>query len=356
MPTRGFLMLAIVTTVVVVLCWAAIDMRYQETSLGQQEGGLVFPGLQSQVSTVADIEVTRAGSRFALSRRGNGWANMGVGGYPARAMLVDQVMTALAGLRYITPKTERSHLHPKLGVEDVTAGVASTRVAVKNAAGAVLADVIIGKPKKGGGGSDPQGVYIRLPGDQRAWLAEGSPDVHYDAVDWSDREVIDIDASGLTVLTLRHADGDIVALRRDRPQDPKLGLKATLAGADVRHQFQIDYMAGLFETLRFDDAKPASADDNEAPSAFDVTAQSKAGLTVSLRAGEPAADGSVWAMIEAQVVDTARTSDQTKREAARIKADFGGWTIKLPRKTADRLKIRLIDIIGPRTNNEGPRS
>ncbi len=356
MPTRGLLMLATVTAIVAASCWIALGKRYQESTLGQHEGKLVFPELQSQVNTISDIEVTRSTGQFVLSRQGNGWANMGIGGYPAQAAHIDQVIAALAGLRYVAPKTERNHLHPKLGVEDVAAGAVSTRVAIRNTTGALLADVIVGKPKQGGRASDQKGGYIRLPGDQRSWLAEGSPDVRFDAVEWSDREVINLEANGLTNLTLRHADGDVVALSRNKPTAPKLNLKDPPAGTKVRHQFQIDYLAGLFEAVRFDDAKPIRADDLEMNPAFDVTAQSEGGLIVSLRAGEPEEDGSVWAVIDAEIAEIEPWSDQTKQDAARIDASFGGWAIRLPRKTADRLKIRLVDIVGPKTNNEGPRS
>ena len=124
------------------------------------------------------------------------------------------------------PRTSRSRLYRRLDVDDVTAGGKSTRLTLKDADGAVLADIIVGKPKNDVTGTDRQGVYMRLPGDERAWLVEGSLDVRHDAAEWSDRMVVDIDARSLTALTVRHADGEIVALHRDRPQDLKLTLKS----------------------------------------------------------------------------------------------------------------------------------
>lgn len=343
--SRGLLILALVTVVAVIACWFAIDERYSQVALEKQEGGLVFPALQRQVSAIAEIEVAGASGQFALSRSKGGWANMGIGGYPARSTRVEKVIGAMAGLRYIEPKTGRSKLYHKLDVEDVSAGAESTRLTIKDAAGAVLADIIAGKPKNNIAGFDRQGVYVRLPGDERAWLVEGTLDVRHDAVDWSDRMVVDIDARSLTALSVRHADGEILALHRNQPQDRKLTLKNLPVGAKVEHQHQIDYMAGLLQGVRFNDAKRTSATDLEAIPAFEAMVQSKDHLAVTLRASEPAQDGSLWARIDAQVTDDAQASDRARREATRIRSNFGGWSLKLPRTITDRLKIRVSDII-----------
>ena len=352
MPTRGLFILAVVTVVTVVACWIAIGERYQEVSLEEREGGLVFPEFRRQADAVADIVVARTSSRFVLSRRESGWANTGIGGYPARSGQVEKVIGAMAGLEYIEPKTGRRELHRKLEVEDVTAGARSTRLTFKDTAGAVLADVIVGKPKENVSGPGRHGVYMRLPADERVWLVEGSLDVRHDAADWSDRMVVDIDAGSLMTLLVRHADGEVVALHRNQPLDRKLTLKNLPAGAKVEHQYQIDYMAGLLKGVRFNDAKRASAADLDAIPAFEVFAQSKDHLAVTLRASEPAEDGSVWTRIDARVSDDTQVSEHAGREAARIRSEFDGWSVKLPRTITDRLEIRLRDIIDTNTASQ----
>ena len=353
MPTRGLLILAAVTVVAVVACWIAIDGRYREVALEKHEGGLVFPAFQRQVNAIAEIEVTRAGGRFLLTRHESGWANRGVGGYPAREKRVEKLIAAMAGLKFIESRTGRAKLHHKLHVEDVTAtATKSTRLTIKDAGGAVLADIIVGKPKKNTAEPDRHGVYVRVPGDDRAWLAEGSLDVRYDAAEWSDRMVVDMDAGTLAALTVRRADGEIVALHRNQPRDMKLTLKNLPVGAKVEHQHQIDYMAGLLQGIRFKDAKRTGATEREAIPAFEATALSKDHLAVTLRAGEPAEDGSIWTRIHAHVTNDAQASDRARREAARIESNFSGRSIKLPRTITDRLEIRLRDIIETDTSSQ----
>ena len=135
--------------------------------------------------------------------------------------------------------------------------------------------------------------------------------------DWSDRAVVDIDAGALATLVVTHADGEVVALHRNRPGDRKLALMNPPAGAGIEHQYQIDYMAGLLQGVEFDDAMRAGMADLEAIPAFEVVAQSQSGLAVTLRASAPEEDGSVWTRIEATVSGEAPASDHARQEAAR---------------------------------------
>ena len=352
MPTRGLIVLALATAVAVVACWIAIGERYRDATLEEREGGLVFPAFRHRTSAIADLVIARADSRFVLSRREDGWANAGIGDYPAISARVEAVIGAVAGLEYVAPRTRRRTLHRRLDVEDVMAGAKSTRLTFKDADGDVLADIIVGKEKETIPGTGRPGVYVRLPGDERAWLAEGSLDVRHDAADWSDRMVVDIDARSLTTLVVTHADGEVVALHRNRPGDRKLALKNLPAGAEVEHQYQIDYMAGLLQKVRFSDAKRTSAADSEAVHAFEVMAQSQSHLAVTLRASEPGEDGSVWTRIEAHVSGEAQASDHARQEAARINANFNGWSVNLPRAVTDKLQIRLADIVGGPAANQ----
>lgn len=346
MPTRGLSILAAVTVTAVVACWIAINERYRGVALEEQASGPVFPGFSDRINSVTHVSVSRADGEFALARRAGGWANMGLGGYPAISARMEDVLGAVAGLEYVEPKTRRGELHHKLGVEDVSAGAKSTRLTFEDDSGAVLADMIVGKRKEAAAGRHRRGVYMRLPDDNRAWLVEGSLDVHHDAPDWSDREVVDIDARSLSTLVVTHADGDVVALHRNEPGDRKLALKNLPAGADVEHQYQIDYLSELLQGLRFNDAKRADVADLDAVPAFEVVAKSQSGLAVTLHAGPPEESGSVWARIAAAVSGDAPASDHARREAARIVANFSGWSVKLPRTVADRLRIRMGDIIG----------
>ena len=125
------------------------------------------------------------------------------------------------------------------------------------------------------------------------------------------------------------------------------------AGAAVAHQHQIDYMAGLLKALSFVDARAGPPSDPAVTPGFEATVESADHLRVTLRAGKPAEDGSLWAAVDAAVAVDVEASGHARAEASRIASRFDGWLLKLPRRISDRLKIRLRDIIG--TGSMGER-
>ena len=353
MPTRGLIVLAVATVITVAATGIAVDKRYRETVLEARGGEVVFPDLRGRAGGVAVIEVARAEVAFALERRGDGWANAGLGGYPARVELVETVLSEIADLRYLEPKTARTALHSRLAVEDPGPGAESTRLTLGDGNGGVLADLVVGKARPRAANTDRAGVYIRLPGRERAWLAEGTLDVHRDAAGWSDREIVDIDGRSIRSLTVRHADGEVVDLHRAEPDDRKLTLRNLPAGTSVAHQHEIDFMAGLLKGLSFVDARAGPPSDPAVAPGFELTIETADHLRVTLRAGDPAEDGTLWAAIDAGLAVDAEASDHARAEASRIASQFDGWLLKLPRRISDRLKIRLRDITG--TGSMGER-
>ena len=356
MPTRGLVALAAVTVAAVAASFFAVDVRYRETVLEARGGEAVFPALRGRTGSVAGIEVVRAESVFALERRAEGWSNTGLGGYPARAELVETVLSEIAGLEYMEPKTTRPALHARLAVEDAGPDASSTRMTLRGADGGILADLIVGKARPRTAREDRAGVYIRLPGRERAWLAEGTLDVHRDAAGWSEREIVDIDARSVRSITVRHEDGEVVDLYRAGPDDRKLALRNPPAGATVAHQHQIDYMAGLLKGLSFVDARAGGPSDAALAPGFEAVVHTADHLRITLRTGRPAKDGTIWAAIDAGPAAGAETSERARAQAAGIASRLDGWLVKLPRRISDRLEIRLRNIIGADPTQEGQTS
>lgn len=345
MPSRGLLILIGATIAAVVAAAMAVSDQYRDAALEQREGALVFADLHQAVNAIATIEVTRAGGKFTLRRDLDGWSNMGAGGFPAWQTQIEKAIGGLAGLTYFDGKTSRTELHAKLHVEDVTEGSESTQLTVKNTGGATVADVIIGKRKVNVAGLDREGVYVRLPGDQRAWLAEGALDVRYDAADWSRRNIVDVSADAVSGIRVEHADGEIIDLHRVLPRDAKLALKNLPDNAEVEHQFQIDYMAGMFDDVAFDDARRADDIAVEKDFAVEATVRSVDGLVVKMRMTDTDDAGHAWALIAADVSTGSEATAQVEDEARRINTELAGWAFKLPRTVTERLTIRLSDIV-----------
>ena len=342
---RGLLILAGVTAITVTAAAWSVSERYRTVALEQKEGGLVFPDLQENVASISFVELTRAKGSFSLNRQPEGWANMGAGGYPARQTRIEKMIGGLVTLSYFEPKTTRAKLYPKIEVEDVAEDAKSTRVTAKDENGAVLADVIVGKTKTGVAGLDRDGVYIRLPNEERAWLAEGTLDVRYDAVDWSDRSVVDVRASSVGLMSVTHADGEVVEIYRQKTDDADLTIKNLPQNAEIENQYQIDYMSNLLDNVSFVDAKHADRVDFKEDSGFRATVISTSGLVVMLRTAEPEEDETIWVQFDADVAKDFEPTDEVRREAERISSELSDWAFLLPRAKTERLKVRLEEII-----------
>ena len=342
---RGLFILAGVTLIVAIAAGWSLSERYTTAALEQKEGGLVFPNLQQQVGAISTVEVTRGKSAWSLDRQPDGWANMGAGGFPARQARIEKMIGGLAALSYFEPKTARTELYPKIQVEDVAEGTKSTRLTVKDDSGKILADVIVGKAKTGVAGLDRDGVYIRLPKEERAWLAEGTLDVRYDDVDWSERGILDVRSGSVGVMNVTNTFGETIEVYRKNTDDADLTLKNLPENAEIDSQYQIDYMAGLLDNVTFSDAKRADEIDFAQKGGFSATVVSTDGLVVMIRTAAPEEDSSIWAQFDADVAKEFEPTEDAKKEAERIKSTFADWAFRLPRAKTERLKIQLKDII-----------
>lgn len=348
MPDRRLIILALFTIIMTIACWWFINDRYQTSAaLKTQEQELVFPRFQQRLNEITNIDVSRANDTFNLSKLDGTWVNNGIGGFPAIQTRVENAIVSIASLKYIEAKTKRPSLYKKLDVDDVSDTSKSTRIVLKDNSGNTVADLIIGKKKKN---LNRQGLYIRLAKTKQAWLVDMANnsealDVSYDSIGWSDRNVLNIAPNELKGITIESLKGESVELYRAKAKDTKLTVKNLPAQSKIEHQFQIDYISSLLKELSFIDAKPKLSKEDKIIPAFEVEAVTEYGSIITFKINQPLDNGSVWTEIEAKLIDKVNASDKAKQEVARIKSTFKGWLIKFPRKFADRLKIKLSDII-----------
>ncbi len=346
-PSRSLTLLGGFTCIALLACWIVISQRYDVVEPEYLGGGFVFPKLGSSANTVKEIEITRANGSFVLTLEEGGWVNDGISGFSVLPDRVEEVIVSMTTLKYLEPKTTRVELYNKLDVEDVYEDSKSTQLSLRNMAGEVLASVIVGRVKESNT-PEPE-LYIRLDGSERAWLVEGSLDVRYDAIHWSDTKIIDIPSDTVETLVVQHADGEVVALgREDKTQ---MTLENLPLGTEIQHQYQIDFLAGLLESVTFIDAKFIDHKNTKRPQVFKVTISTSDLLKITLTTSEPEEDGSIWVSFDALVSNDQFVTDQVKREVQRINTDLSNWNFKLPRKFTDRLKLRRSDIVATLTTN-----
>ena len=184
MTPKAFIGLAIVTVLVAGGAALSVIDRYGVAQTSRSEE-LLFPDLVDKVNQVTALEVQNKDATLVMERRGDGWVMAGNHDYPVRQGKTRQAIIGLSQLRVVEAKTRKPDRFQRLQVEDLSAEDAqSILFRLKDSDGNSVAEVILGKRRYNLGGSEEQGVYLRRPGENQAWLARGRLTVDKSAKDW----------------------------------------------------------------------------------------------------------------------------------------------------------------------------
>jgi len=149
--------------------------------------GLLAPELAAQIGNVTRLEITHgrgmAGSQtLTIDRRESGWVLSERADYPANQKLVNETLSALAGLELVAARTSSSQWHSSLGLtapEDLGQAI---RFRMLDADGTELTSIFLGKDEKSeldavqsvrAIGEQQKNFYVRLESEDKTWLARG---------------------------------------------------------------------------------------------------------------------------------------------------------------------------------------
>ena len=336
MQQKGLIALLAVTFVAVIL--AAVSSLGGGPNANPIIGKPVLSGLASRLAEVEQVALVQGDAKTTLARRDGQWVVAERGDYPADAQKLRQLLLGLAELVYVEPKTAEAKNYPRLEVEDAGARDSkSTLITVSGPQGALLGEIIAGKPRVDelGGGDD--GVYVRKPGDAQSWLARGTLDLS-DTSGWLDHALVDLPAAGVKEVLLTSPDGVKLTVTRDKPAD-KFRLVELPKDKKLKSDDALDAIAGALAGLSLSDVKP------QADFAWPKTGASRArftffdGQVVTVELADQ--DKTSWARI------TAAGTGDASAKAQDLNARTSSWVYALPAFKAAILKIRLADLLAP---------
>jgi hypothetical protein len=352
--TPHLVALAAVTAVAAIAAGISVYGRAPSSLRAQAGGGeAVFAGLAGKADDIAQIVVTRSGGNgFTLAKKGEGWTLADRGDFPVRAEQAKKAAEALADLKLMEPKTARASLLSRLDVDDPAAETSkAVLVTLKNAQGAELGRVILGKPRPDSLENPRSGVYARRPNDARAWLAEGDPKIAPAPADWVDRTVLTFKTEQVRRVATQGADGARLEIARQKQEDKDFKIAGLPADTKIKNQAGVNELANTLDALLLDDVRaaggvqfPAAADRAEF-ARFD-------GLVVRLTLAKVKDD--VWVKLAAAAEPWIKTEDgksapvepgaDAKKEAAELNARLGAFAFKLTESSAKKLTTRLGDL------------
>jgi hypothetical protein len=261
MSLRAILTLAVVT--VLSVCGAAWTVI--ENSAGPARstsaGRLLFPQLAEHPDNAARIRLVAQGAAFVVERKGQDWVLPEKAGFPVRPDLANSLETTLASLRAYEPKTSNPDLYRHIGVEDVAAPDARSKlVVVETRQGAELARALIGGPSASIGATPSGGTFIRRPDEKQAWLAEGSVAAPSSLSEWLETV---IHVPGPEVRRITILEGEKVSFEAAKPEPQ--GTNYALVTVDNRYgppesvanDAAVKRIAQGIVSTRFEDVRPA---------------------------------------------------------------------------------------------------
>lgn len=305
-------------------------------------GELMFPDLAEKLQTATRIEVVHQGKPLVIERKGEHWGLADRAGYPVPENKLRSMLTALTELRLVEPRTADPTEFATLGVEDPDGKTSNSNLLrILDGSGKALVAVIVGHRRVRTQGDVPDQVYVRRPGENQSWLAEGSLEVDADPQLWLDRDIMNIDHSRIAKVAVTHG---AEALTFTRTGD-KLAL-ATPADHPKLDDYKVEDVARALELLTFEDVRPdnASPEPPMATSVFTTTD----GLTVSAQVFptpkdplKPSVEGEI--AVRFSVTD----EDKAKPEATRLATRLSGWTYRLGAWKEKALAPSLADLETP---------
>lgn len=319
---------------------AAYAVSNEPGFINVERGGRVFPGLNERINEVARIEVRTNGRTLSMSQGDGGWILEESGGYALKPEIVKGAILGFAGLTYVEPKTAKPDLYAKLELRDPEKqGSLGRAVKIISEDGDVLVDAVLGKVRYNMPGTTRDGIYLRLSGTPRTWLALGQLDVSGEPADWLQQELIDIAAARILSAEVRHPDGETLRIGKKTPEDPNFSLLDMPAGKHLKYDADPTNIATVLEALELEDVRKSGDAGINEDTAIRTSIRTVDGLRVDILMKN--ADDH-WVTLKA----TAENSDEKRvKEADAINRGVGPWAFKLPGYKATRLNKRLADML-----------
>jgi Domain of unknown function (DUF4340) len=278
-------------------------------------GRLMFPDLTTKLKDARRIEITSKGKITAIELKNGVWGVADRGGYRVQESKLRGLLTTLTELRLVEPRTTDPSQFSRLGVEDPAADKEGTAnlLRVLDGEGKPIVAVIVGHRRMRTQGNVPEQVFVRLPGDNQTWLADGSLQADADPQVWLDRDVINISHTLVNKVTA-NKNGATVELTRDGDK-----LKVTQPAEYPKlEDYKLDDVGRALESLTFQDVKSDKEPIGE--KIGDAVFTTSDGLEITVTVSH--LDKDSWTRF------SVAAPDRAKPEAERLNAKLAGWAFE----------------------------
>jgi hypothetical protein len=236
--------------------WQANSVSYIEAERGER----LLPGLLGKANDVAAIAIIQGPRSIRIERTADGKYVLAESGYPVQGGKFQSAIVAAASLEKFEAKTVRPEKYPLIEVEDPgTVAARSQLMRFESADGSILAEIITGKKARGRvGGALGDGQYVRIPGEERSWLARGVIESGFDLGGWVDTVVVSLKTDEVVRATFQAGEDPVLTVRRTGLTEggqPKFEVDNLPDGRKPKNELTVRYAATDLANASFVDVR-----------------------------------------------------------------------------------------------------
>jgi hypothetical protein len=336
MSSRSVKILAIVVIVLFGVLYALNTT--DRGPLPPTDNDLIVPGLKDRLNEIDSVSITSADARISIVKDGDAWVAPEKDGYPAQVATLRQVLLAIADARKIEAKTSNPELYDRLGVQH-PGEVGGSGTLVSASGGDFAFALILGDVAQG------DYRYARQPDETGSWLIDKNPPVPDELNEWLLPGIINLDASRVQSVIIRHADDETIEIRKESADATAFDVEGIPPGRELSYPTIANGIAGALANLTLDDVMPVPEAGMNALTTTTFTTFD--GLQVIVNTGS--FDEQTWMSFEASAVNALSTVDASQAdaedEAATINARTGGWLYRVAEYKSDQIGRRWEDLL-----------
>jgi hypothetical protein len=217
-------------------------------------GSPLFPDLLAKANDVSTIRIQTNAGTLNLERDQEMWKVKENNGYPADINKVRELVLGVGNLIKVEPKTGKPENYERIGLQDITEKDSpAVHITLNAGAEDVVADLIIGNNKASHAGDSKMSYYIRGVNDPQSWLVDGKLPDKWEAKDWLDVNIFEIDRSRIKQVIVDHQDGEKVYIHRTDSSVRDFTLDSLNPGEQLTAPFEVNNIATTFTKMTFDD-------------------------------------------------------------------------------------------------------
>jgi Domain of unknown function (DUF4340) len=258
-------LVTLLTAIAVIVGAALVTQRNAPTTDVAQQ--VLYPELLAKVNDVHTLEIKSKDGAVTVARKGEQWVVKNFDDYPAMVANVKRGLLQLAALKIVETKTSKPEKYATLGVEDLSAPNAGSRLVTGlSAEGKPLVSLLLGKERPAKSLSTPS-HYVRRVDDKAAYLVEGELNFTTAITDWLDTTVANLPVDRIRQVTVHPASGPSFTVSKANPTVQLYTLDNVPEGQEVRARATVSSIGGLLLDAKFEKVIAASKLGNLTPRA-----------------------------------------------------------------------------------------